>query len=110
MLAHDEVRAQEPGEAPVRDREAGVTWPPKKGELWMAAERWPETGTEPGIPGGAWLTILKGEARWDPIARAHWWRGRVLGPNGVTWINAVEGDLIPGDDPRLRAPELSRAA
>jgi hypothetical protein len=87
-----------------------VTWPPKKGELWMAAERWPETGTEPGIPGGAWLTILKGEARWDPIARAHWWRGRVLGPNGVTWINAVEGDLIPGDDPRLGAPELSRAA
>jgi hypothetical protein len=70
----------------------------------MAAERWPATGVEPEIPGGAWLTILRGEARFDPVARAHWWRGEVLGPLGIAWINALEGDLIPGDDPRLCAP------
>ena len=87
-----------------------MKWPPREGELWMAAGRWPETGIEPEIPGGAWVTILKGGPRWDPVSQAHWWRGEVLGPNGVAWISAVEGDLIPGDDPRLRAPEFSRAA
>jgi hypothetical protein len=69
----------------------------------MAAGRWPATELEAEIPGGAWLTILKGTARFDPVAQAHWWRGTVLGPHGIAWINAVEGDLIPGDDPRLCA-------
>ena len=101
MLAHDEVRAQEPGEAPVRDREAPVSWPPKKGELWMAAERWPATGVEPEIPGGSWVTILNGSARFDPLSQAHWWRGAVLGPNGVAWISAAEGDLLSASDPRF---------
>ena len=101
MLAHDEVRAQEPGEAPVRDREAPVSWPPRPGQLWMAADRWPATGIDPEVPGGSWVTILKGTARFDPLSRAHWWRGEVLGPNGVAWISAAEGDLLPGDDPRI---------
>jgi hypothetical protein len=87
-----------------------VKWPPREGELWMAAERWPETGIEPEIPGGAWVTILNGSPRWDPVSQAHWWRGEVLGPHGIAWINALEGDLLPGDDPRLQAPEFSRAA
>jgi hypothetical protein len=69
----------------------------------MATARWPATALEAEIPGGAWVTILRGEARFDPIIRATWWTGDVLGPRGVARIKAVEGDLIPGDDPRLCA-------
>jgi hypothetical protein len=110
MLAHDQVRTPSAGEAPVRDREAPVTWPPRHGQLWLAAERWPATALEAEIPGGAWVTIMEGEAAWDPVSMTIWWRGEVLGPNGVTFIKAIEGDLIPGDDPRLQAQEFSRAA
>ena len=87
-----------------------MTWPPRLGELWMAADRWPATALEAEIPGGAWVTILRGEARFDPVIHTTWWTGEVLGPCGVAYIKAVEGDLIPGDDPRLRAPEFTRAA
>ena len=85
-------------------------WPPKKGELWMAAERYPATGLNPEIPGGSWVTILSGEARFYPPTGEHWWRGEVLGPDGISAIKAVEGDLLPGTDPRLVAPEFARAA
>ena len=77
-----------------------MSWPPKEGELWMAAERWP---TSPPVPGGAWVTILGGVTRFEAGTQTLWWRGKVLGPYGVTWIKAAEGDLIPGDDPRLCA-------
>jgi hypothetical protein len=82
-------------------------WPPSTGELWFTMERWPETGTDPEVPGGSWVTILKGQAMgheggcWGV---GIWWKGEVLGPNGVTFIKAVKGDLIPGDDPRICAP------
>lgn len=78
-----------------------MNWPPRPGQLWMAAERWPATGVDPEVPGGSWVTILEGEARWDPVTTAIWWRGEVLGPNGVAFIKAVEGDLLPADDPRF---------
>jgi hypothetical protein len=78
-------------------------WPPRAGQLWMAAERWPATGVDPEIPGGAWVTILHGEGMADPpgAGGANWWRGEVLGPNGVTFIKAAEGDLLPAGDPRF---------
>lgn len=79
------------------------SWPPRPGELWMAASTWPATDLEPEIPGGAWVTILRGEARFDPVTRTPWWRGTVLGPGGPGWISVEEGELIPGDDPRFRA-------
>jgi hypothetical protein len=53
---------------------------------------------------------MEGEAAWDPVSMTIWWRGEVLGPHGVAFIKAIEGDLIPGDDPRLQAQEFSRAA
>ena len=81
-------------------------WPPRAGELWMAAERWPIT---PPVPGGSWVTILRGEARFDPVARSLWWQGEVLGPHGISFIKAAEGDLIPADDPRLEAPQFTRS-
>ena len=87
-----------------------MSWPPKAGELWLAAERWPATAVEAEIPGGAWVTILGGGVTFDSLSFITWWRGEVLGPNGIAWIKAVEGDLIPGDDPRLQAQEFSRAA
>ena len=78
-------------------------WPPLPGQLWMAAERWPATGTDPEVPGGAWVMILHGEWMADPpgAGGANWWRGEVLGPNGVTFIKAAEGDLLSASDPRL---------
>ena len=85
-------------------------WPPKRGELWLAAERYPATGLNPEIPGGSWVTILSGEALFYPPGGTHWWRGEVLGPDGISSIKAVPGDLIPGTDPRLVAPEFTRAA
>ena len=85
-------------------------WPPKRGELWLAAERYPATGINPEIPGGSWVTILSGEALFYPPTDTHWWRGEVLGPDGISAIKAVPGDLIPGTDPRLVAPEFTRAA
>lgn len=74
-------------------------WPPRAGELWMAAERWPATWAGPEIPGGSWVTILNGEGMTD--RGANWWRGEVLGTNGVTFIKAAKGDLLPADDPRF---------
>ena len=67
----------------------------------MAAERWPATGVDPEIPGGAWVTILNGGATFDPAHEVLWWRGEVLGPNGVAFIKAVEGDLLSAGDPRF---------
>ena len=87
-----------------------IEWPPKRGELWLAAERYPATGLNPEIPGGSWVTILSGEARFYPPTGERWWRGEVLGPDGISAIKAVEGDLLPGTDPRLVAPEFTRAA
>jgi len=79
-----------------------IEWPPQRGELWMAAERWP---IEPPVPGGVWVTILRGSTRFEATTRTLWWQGEVLGPHGVSHIKAAEGDLIPGDDPRLCAIE-----
>ena len=76
----------------------------------MAAERYPATGLNPEIPGGSWVTILSGEALLLTLTGQHWWRGEVLGPDGISAIKAVEGDLLPGTDPRLVAPEFARAA
>ena len=50
------------------------------------------------------MTVLRGGVTFDSLSFITWWRGEVLGPNGVAWIKAVEGDLIPGDDPRICAP------
>lgn len=85
-------------------------WPPKRGELWLAAERYPATGLNPEIPGGSWVTILAGEVLFYLSGDTQWWRGEVLGPDGISSINAVPGDLIPSTDPRLVAPEFTRAA
>lgn len=86
-------------------------WPPKAGELWLAAERYPATGLNPEIPGGSWVTILAGRTVFLLAAGVnYWWRGEVLGPYGISSIKAVPGDLIPGTDPRLVAPEFTRAA
>ena len=78
-------------------------WPPRAGELWMAAERWPATGVDPEIPGGAWVTILNGEAMAPPpgAGGTDWWRGEVLGPGGIAFIKAAEGDLLSAGDPRF---------
>ena len=69
----------------------------------MAAERWPATAIEAEIPGGSWVTILNGEAMTDPpgAGGANWWRGEVLGPLGVAFIKAAEGDLLSSSDPRF---------
>jgi hypothetical protein len=78
-------------------------WPPCAGQLWMAADRWPATGVDPEVPGGSWVTILCGEAMTDPpgLGGANWWRGEVLGPHGVAFIKAAEGDLLSASDPRF---------
>jgi len=80
-------------------------WPPKRGDLWLTAESWPAGGDGPAIPGGAWVLVLGGAP-----GRDGWWGGEVLGPNGRRQIKALQEDLIPGDDPRLVAPEFTRAA
>jgi hypothetical protein len=77
-----------------------MTWPPQPGGLWMATERWPPTGLQPGIEGGELVVVLWGTAS-VPHGSHVWWQGEVLAPAGRRFIKAAEGDLIPGDDPRL---------
>lgn len=80
-----------------------TAWPPQAGGLWLAADRWPATLREPGIEGGDLLLVLTGAQRESPDGRTHWWVGEVLAPAGKRFIRAVEGDLIPADDPRICA-------
>ena len=84
-----------------------ASWPPQRGELWVAADRWPGNGHLVEIPGGTMLVILRGGrdggAGLTEFAGGSWWDGEVLAPGGKRWIKATEDDLIPGDDPRLCA-------
>jgi len=68
----------------------------------MAVDRWPATDLEPGVDGGDLVMVIQGKVMesWAGV----WWRGEVLAPGGRRFIRAVEGDLIPGDDPRICAP------
>jgi len=85
-----------------------MSWPPQKGELWMAAETWEGDHDVVGIPGGAMVVILGGTAEFGPWGTT-WWGGEVLGPGGKRWIKATPDDLIRGDDPRLTAQEFTRS-
>ncbi len=79
-------------------------WPPKAGELWMAADRWPGSEIEPPVNGGDMVMVVWGEEMVDARPSwAVWWRGEVIGPAGKRFIKAARGDLIPGDDPRICA-------
>lgn len=80
-----------------------MTWPPREGELWMSMECWPGGDGKPAINGGDMLVILPGGApQHDRDTLTYWWYGRVLAPGGPRLIKAAHGDLIPGDDPRIR--------
>ena len=83
-------------------------WPPRMGELWMAADRWPESGFEAPINGGDMVMVLWGEQK-RTLEGYPWWCGEVIGPAGKRFIKAAEGDLIPADDPRLEAPQFTRS-
>ena len=80
-----------------------MTWPPEVGQLWMAVDRWPATDLEPGIDGGDLVMVIQGKVM-ESWAGPPWWCGMVLGPHGKRFVKAVEGDLVPGDDPRICAP------
>jgi len=58
---------------------------------------------EPGIEGGDLVMVIRSEVM-ESWVGPNWWRGEVLAPGGRRFIRAVEGDLIPGDDPRICAP------
>ena len=85
-----------------------MSWPPQKGELWMAAETWEGYDDVVRIKGGTMVMILGGSTEVGPW-NTTWWGGEVLGPDGKRWIKATPDDLIPGDDPRLTAPEFTRS-
>lgn len=80
-----------------------TAWPPARGQLWLAADRWPPTGLAPGIEGGDLVVVLWGTARESPDGYTCWWQGEVLAPAGKRFIRAVEGDLIPADHPQICA-------
>jgi hypothetical protein len=69
----------------------------------MAADRWPGSDFEPGVDGGDMVMVIWGEQK-RSVEGHPWWCGEVLGPAGKRFIKAAEGDLIPGDDPRICAP------
>lgn len=79
-----------------------TSWPPRPGQLWMAADRWPRTDLDHAIEGGELVMVIRGEARDNPRGD-RWWQGEVLAPAGKRFIRATEGDLIPADDPRIGA-------
>lgn len=72
----------------------------------MAAETWEAYDDVVRIKGGTMVMILGGSAEVGPW-NTTWWGGEVLGPDGKRWIKATPDDLIPGDDPRLTAPEFT---
>jgi len=82
-------------------------WMPQKGELWLTMERWPATGVDPEIPGGALVMCLGGTPHRDVITDTLWWGGLVLHGGHQRWIKVIQGDLIRADDPRL---QFERAA
>jgi hypothetical protein len=83
-------------------------WPPRKGELWFTADRWEATDLEPEVPAGHLVLILGGAESKE--GWTSWWGGEVLGPLGKRFVKATRDDLIPGDDPRLVAPEFNGCA
>ena len=74
----------------------------------MAAETWEAYDDVVRIKGGTMVMILGGSTEVGPW-NTTWWGGEVLGPDGKRWIKATPDDLIPGDDPRLTAPEFTRS-
>ena len=80
-----------------------MTWPPKPGELWMSMEHWPADGGKPPIRGGELVVVISADPRYDRGTASLWFKGQVLGPAGLRTIRAIEGDLIPSDDPRIGA-------